>query len=659
MIRRVILTLVIIYGFLIGFGVSTIITINKALPPADRLEEYIVAGVSKVYDRKGKLIHEFYEEARTIVPLENIPKTLIKTTIVIEDKNFYSHCGIDLWAIARATICNVLNLRTVQGASTITQQLARNLCLTMTKSTLRKIKEIVLAFRIERTYSKDEILELYFNQIYYGNGAYGVEAAAQRYFGKHIEKLTIAECATLISIPKYPEKYNPYSAPEKVVERRNFILSVMAEKGIIAQAEKEKAQKTKLEVVQKSTFKGNYFIEEIRKWATEKYGPELLYMGGLSIYTTLDAELQERAEKVIASGIERVEEKYKYKKEDTLNPLQTALITIDVRTGAILAEVGGREFVKSMFNRAVQALRQPGSAFKPFTWIAALASDKFNAASIVEDAPISIRLITGQIYSPVNYDGEFFGPITLREGIAHSRNLVAVRLIQEIGPEQVVGYARRMGITSTLDPVIALSLGSSSVTLIDIVSAFSTMGNQGIRTIPYMIEKITDKENVLLYRNQPVRQQVLSPQLAYIMTNLLQSVLNEGTGVGARAKGFYYPCAGKTGTTDNYNDAWFIGYTPSLACGVWFGFDQRKRIGRKATSAEVALPTWTDFMISATEALHSPYEEFFVPEGLAWKTICKKCGRVATSSTKETRKEVFIKGTEPTDYCSGIHRKKL
>lgn len=661
MIKRSIFLTAILYGLCIGFGVAMVRAITEVLPAVERLEDYTTMGVSKVYDRKGKLIHEFYEQRRIIVPLEKVPEPLIKITIAMEDKNFYNHCGIDLFGVARASIYNILNLRTVQGASTITQQLARNLFLTLSKTLLRKIKEILLAFKIEKTYSKDEILELYFNQIYYGNGAYGVESAAQRYFGKHVEELTIPEIATLVGIPKFPEKYNPLTSPEVVIDRRNFVLDLMANNGIISNEEKVKFQKLPLNLSAESAFTGfrsDYFIEEVRKWVTARFGPDLLYRGELSIYTTFDAELQKIAGKCVKNGILALEEKFKLNKEDTINPLQASLLAMDVKTGAILAEVGGRDFNKSMFNRAVQALRQPGSAFKPFVWTTALANG-FTPASIVEDEPISIKLVTGQIYSPHNYDGQFFGPVTLREGIAHSRNLVSVRLITKVGPEQVVSYARRMGITSTLDPVIALSLGSSSVTLLDMVSAYSTFGNRGVRTMAYMIERITDKDGVLLYKHQPFRQQIISPQLAYIMTSLMQSVLNEGTGVGTRSRGFYYPAAGKTGTTDEYMDTWFVGFTPSLACGVWVGFDDRKRIGRRATSAEVTLPMWTDFMILATQSLRSPFEDFEVPDGLEWKTICKKCGKLATGWSEDTRKEVFIKGSEPTEYCTGIHPKRL
>jgi penicillin-binding protein 1A len=658
-IKKAVLIVIAIYGFFAGFGGAMIKSISGALPDVETLEDYAPQGVSKIYDRKGKLIHEFYQERRIAVTLEKIPEPLIAATIGIEDKNFFRHCGIDLIGVTRAVIYNVLNRKAVQGASTITQQLARNLFLTLSKRYLRKIKEAVLAFRIERSFSKEEILELYFNQIYYGNGAYGVEAAAQRYYGRHVEDLTIVQCATLAGIPKSPENYNPHSSPERSMARRNFVLSRMTEQGMILPEEKAKLQEIPVELSRKPSFRGDYFIEEVRKWVTARYGPDLLYRGGLSVYTTLDAELQSIAEEAVQNGLEKAEERFRIDKEDTLHPLQMALLAMDTKTGAILAEIGGRDFRKSMFNRAVQAKRQPGSAFKPFTWMAALA-DTFTAASIVEDEPISIKMITGETYSPCNYDQKFLGPVMLREGLADSRNLVAVRLIVDVGPHQVVGYARRMGITSPLDPVIALSLGSSSVTILDMVSAYSTLANEGIRTKSFMIDRVTDKEGVLLYQHQGFSQRVISPQLAYVTVNLMQSVLNKGTAVGARSRGFYYPAAGKTGTTDECMDAWFVGFTPSLACAVWSGFDRRKRIGRNATGAMVSLPVWTNFMLGATESMNSPFEDFKKPDGIVRREICKVCGKLASDWVKEdVIEEVFIEGTEPTEHCNGIHPKKI
>ena len=525
-IKRAVFIVIGIYGFCGGFGWMLVRKINYTLPSVRMLEDS-TPQVTKVYDRKGKLIHEFYEERRVVVPFERIPKLLIDATLMVEDKNFYNHCGIDLFGIVRATVANILNLRAEQGASTITQQLARNLFLTLHKSFLRKIKEALLAFHIEYTYSKDEILELYFNQIYYGNG-FGVETASERYFGKHVENLTTPECAMLAGIPKSPIRYNPFLHPKIANRRKNFILSLMANNGLISLDEKQKFENTEMVLAKETGFQelGAYFIEEIRKWVSSKFGPDLLYRGGVSIYTTLDIDLQQAAENSIRKGLLELEAKYKLDKDT----LQVALLTMDPENGAILAEVGGQDFRKSQFNRAVQAIRQPGSAFKPFTWLAAFAAGS-TVVSIVPDDSIAIELITGDIYSPINYDHKFFGPITLREGLAKSRNLVAVRLIMDVRPEAVVGYARRMGITSPLDPVIALSLGSSSVTIVDMVSAYATLAVYGVRTFPYRRDKIIDKDGGFLYRHSDFREQVISPKLAYLMISVMESVLNEGTAI--------------------------------------------------------------------------------------------------------------------------------
>ncbi|MCK4306707.1 PBP1A family penicillin-binding protein [candidate division WOR-3 bacterium] len=651
-IKRAIFIVIGIYGFCGGFGWMLVRTINRTLPSVRMLEDY-TPRVTRVYDRKGELIHEFYEERRIVVPLERIPKLLIDATIMVEDKSFYRHCGVDLSGIMRATLANILNLRAIQGASTITQQLARNLFLTSHKSFLRKIKEALLATHIERVYSKDEILELYFNQIYYGNG-YGVETASERYFGKHVEELTIPECAMLAGIPKSPVRYSPFSHPEVANKRKIFILNLMAENGIISVDELQEFKNTELILAKGSGFQelGAYFIEEVRKWVTSRFGPDLLYRGGISIYTTLDIELQQMAESSIEKGLPELESKYKIE-EDTL---QSALLAMNPKNGAILAEIGGRDFRESQFNRAVQARRQPGSAFKPFTWLAAFAAGS-TAASIVNDDSISVELVTGDIYSPINYDHEFFGPVTLREGLAKSRNLVAVRLIMDVGPASVVGYARRMGITSSLDPVIALSLGSSSTTILDMVSAYATLASGGVRTTPYMIDKIIDKNGTLLYRHSDFRERVLSPELTYLVTSVMESVLNAGTGIRARMTGFTRSAAGKTGTTDDCADAWFIGFTPSLVCAVWIGFDRVQRIGRNATGAQVALPIWTDFMLQATE--DEPFEKFKVPPGIVYREICKNCGKLASFLSKQVREEVFIRGTEPIDECTGHYLRTL
>lgn len=648
-IKRAVFVTVVICGFLMGFGGAMIYRISRNLPSVDLLETYRALS-SKVYDRNKRIIYEFYEEKRIPVKLENIPTEIIKATICMEDRNFYKHHGFDIGGFSRAIILNAFPSRSAQGGSTITQQLAKNLFLTFDKSVLRKAKELILAIRIERVYTKDEILELYFNQIYYGNGAYGIETAAQTYFGKHVNQLKLYEYALLIGLPKYPAKYNPYTNLANATGRRNLVISVLAQSGVISKEEAEFAKKVPIKVFKQTFVRGTgaYFIEEIRKWVSAQFGTDELYRGGISIYTTLDGSFQQAADSVVKNGLISIGTRFKSR--DTTLPLQTALLVMDPNTGGILAEVGGKEFGKSTFNRAILGERQAGSAFKPFVWTAALESG-YTPASVVEDAPIAIKDWGNKTYRPGNYDEEFLGPITLRKALALSRNLVSVRLIMDIGPEKVISYARRMGITSKLDPVISLSLGCSSISLLDMVTAYGTFATGGIRVTPYMIEKITDLDGAVLYkRPQLFKDRVLSPQIAYLMTSMLQSVVNEGTGIKIRNSGLEGPIAGKTGTSDEYGDTWFLGFTPDMVCGVWVGYDTPKKIGYKATGAEVALPIWISFMKEALR--NKQVNDFPVPSGLVWKDICKKCGNLAGRSSTAVRTEVFIEGTEPTEFCS-------
>ncbi|MDI6840643.1 MAG: PBP1A family penicillin-binding protein [bacterium] len=650
-IKKIVFVVFGIYSFCAGFLFSLVYTLNKTLPSVTLLESYIPSKITRLYDRNGKVLHEFYEQRRIPIPLEDIPKPLIDATILAEDRKFYRHWGIDLSGITRAMLANILHLRVTQGGSTITQQLARNLFLTQERSVLRKIKETLLAINIEHSYSKSDILELYLNQIYYGNGAYGVESAAELYFGKSATELSIAECALLAGLPRGPILYNPIIHPMSAIRRRAFVLNLMANEGIISKEEAARVKNAPLGVIRSPIPQGIglYFVEEVKKWVTERFGPDLLYRGGASIYTTLDIDLQQAAEKSVKEGLNRLDITYRFR--DTLEPLQSAIVAIEPKTGAILSMVGGRDFSKSMFNRAMDARRQPGSAFKPFTWIAALESG-YTPASIVLDDSITVNIPGAGIYSPSNFDNQFLGPVTLRKGLALSRNLVAIRLIMRIGPEKVIGYARRLGITSPLEPVLSLALGCSSVTLIDMVSAFATLANYGVRTIPFMIQKIVDEKGKLLYEHQEFSEQIISCETAYLITSLMQSVLDEGTGVNARVLGFTIPSAGKTGTTDNCTDAWFIGFTPSLACGVWVGYDQMKKIYKNATGSVFALPIWTDFMIKATR--DTLIEAFEAPQGIVTKKICETSGKLATPFCESVREEVFINGTEPATVCD-IH----
>jgi penicillin-binding protein 1A len=610
------------------------------------------------------LLFEFYIEKRTPVPLERVPKHLKDAVITIEDRRFYKHWGVNPLSIFRAALSNLRAGRVVRGGSTITQQLARALFLTQEKSFVRKAKEALVAMEIERAYSKDKILEMYLNQIYFGQGAYGIESAARTYYDKDVSELTLPEAALLAGIIRSPASYSPFSSPEDALRRRATVLDAMVDAGAIDKRVAAQAKNAPLGVRSSGAGPANiapYFVEEVRRFVEQKYGNEMLYRDGVSIYTTLDISLQRKAEKALEDWVSTFEKAYKFKytikdKQSLEQPsgfqgtgyLQGALTAVDPRNGYILAMIGGRNFRDSEFNRAMQAHRQPGSAFKPFLWGTAIEKG-MTAANIVLDAPIVVQ-VQDSAYKPSNYDGEFLGPVTLREGLAHSRNLVAIRLIQEIGPDAVADYARKMGIRSRLDRYLSLALGSSTTTLLEITSAYGVFADQGVRVEPTMIRKILGKDGQVLYQDVPYSERVLSPQEAYVMTSMLGSVVNQGTGYGARQRGFTRPAGGKTGTTDDFTDTWFIGFTPDLVCGVWIGFDQMKRIAEGATGTVVALPAWTEFMKVAEEG--KPVLDFAEPEGIVHARICTKTGLLATNLCPSVKDEIFIQGTQPTEFCT-------
>ncbi len=594
------------------------------------------------------------------VPLKKAPKDLINGFLSMEDRRFRSHWGVDIFRLAKAMLVNLKAGRIKQGASTITQQLARNLFLTSEKTWVRKLKEAFLAVQIERIYSKDEILELYLNQINFGHGVYGIEAASELYFGKNVEELTLPESCMLAAMPKAPSLYSPYRNPEALTRRMYLVLNAMAENGKITESEASQAKKAVV-VIKPRELRPNeapYFVEEVRKDVQARFGSQSLYRDGLQIYTTLDLDLQRIANRVLEEWIEALEDEYDY--EQTLSGydpdsmpsspipyLEGALLAMEPITGYVKAMVGGRDFFHSQFNRAVQAWRQAGSAFKPFVYTAAI-DNGFTPSYRILDAPIVVEA-GDTIWRPSNYDERFLGLTTLRRGLSLSRNLVAVRLITLVGPQTVIDYARRMGIKGNLKNVLSLALGSCEVTLLDMVSAYSTIANDGLRVKPLMILKTLDAQGRILYRAEHDEEKVLSSQTAYIMTNMLESVLNNGTAIGARLRGFTAPAAGKTGTTNDFTDAWFIGFSPNLICGVWVGFDEKKSIGEKASGAKAALPIWDRFM---KEALgKGPYREFIPPVGIVRTPVCVATGLLPSPGCPEVREEVFIAGTEPKDTC--------
>jgi penicillin-binding protein 1A len=619
-----------------------------------------------VFDARGRVLHEFYKENRSPVPLAQMPRHLINATIATEDRSFYQHWGVDLWGVGRAAVTDVLHMRRAQGGSTITQQLARNVLGTHERTWTRKIRETVLAIEIERNYTKDQILEMYFNQIYFGEGAYGVESASKTYFNKPLRALNLAECALLAGVPANPSLYSPRRRPTAARARRDKVLRNMLATKAITQVEFNHANAQPLGVTpaRYSNDRAPYFVEMVRLHLDEKYGSGAVYEGGMRVYTTLDMDLQAIAERALEKQLAGLESQLKPRRtRASFTPstsdsaratqktpyLQGSLVAIDPRTGYVRALIGGREWNHSNFNRATQARRQPGSAFKPFVYVAAI-DNGFRPTDIIVDEPVSFPGGNGELYQPGNYDKTFRGAVTLRYALQQSINIPAIKLLRKVGTSLVGSYARRMGIRSPIGQNLSLALGSSEVTLLELTTAYGVFANHGIRNDPLFVLKVEDKNGTVLEKNSPRPVEVLSEETASVMTSMLQSVMDHGTGYPSRALGFMNPAAGKTGTMDEYNDAWFVGYTPSLVSGVWVGYDEKKRIGAGMTGARAALPAWTDFMIGATRGRST--EEFAQPVGTITREICAETGMLATTNCPHVTSEMFHEGADPTEACS-------
>ena len=657
--------LVVSLFLLAGILFSTFRWASMGLPSPQKLQTIEPAVKTEVYDINGKLIHEFFKENRSIVPLDRIPPDLVKGIIVVEDRQFRKHWGIDIFGIGRAAIKNTFAGRVREGASTITMQLARNLFLTSERTLGRKIKEAILALRIERMYSKDEILQMYFNQIYFGEGAYGVQAAARVFFGKNIEELNLPECALLVGMPRNPREYSPRRHPEVALKRRNFVLNVMREEGVITKEACEEALRAPLGVTpgRMSQDQAPYFIETVRQYLDERYGSNQIYEGGLKVYTTLDLNLQRATEMAFEKDFCELEKTMQYRVQrcdlksaeqaraaqgDFTAYVQGAVVIIDPRNGYVKALIGGRDFRDSPFNRAIQAKRQPGSAFKPFIYTAAI-DNQFKPTDILDDEPVNFIGAGGKFWTPHNYDDTFRGPVTLRYALQLSINIPAIKLLRSVGPTTVASYARRMGVRSRIENDLTIALGTSEVSLMELTSAFAVFADQGIRAEPIMVLRVENKEGRVLEKNAARTEEALSAETSYIMTNMLESVIDHGTGYDARARGFLLPAAGKTGTTDDFTDAWFVGFTPQVVVGVWVGFDKKKSLGGGMTGNRAALPIWTDIMLEASKLYR--FTDFPVPEGVVVVELCEKSGLLALDTCPKKVSEVFRKGEEPTEYC--------
>jgi len=644
------LVFLLIILLVIGAGTAFYFVLVFDLPRLTTLKDYQPPIISEVYADDDVLIGEFFLERRTVLPLSQMPRLLIKAFVAAEDARFFEHRGIDYWRVLGAAFRNIEAFDVVQGGSTITQQIAKSFFLTPERSFTRKVKEAILAQRIEHYLTKNEILYLYLNQIYLGEGAFGVGAAAKTYFGKPVQNLTLAECAILAGLPPAPNNLSPLRHPKKARDRQIYVLNRMVERKMITleQAKKAGAEEIRLRPRgPKGYNEAPYVLEQVRMYVEEKYGKDRLYRGGLKIYTTLNARLQQAAQKAVRKGLEDFEAREgKGKGQDQV---QGALVALDPQTGYILAMVGGRDFSSSQFNRATQARRQAGSAFKPIVYAAAL--DKgFTPATIIVDEPFSYIDVPGkEPWEPQNFDREFWGPITFRKALTFSRNVATVKIAQAIGVEYLIEYSKNLGIQSKLEPNLSLALGSANVTLLELTKAFGVFAAQGYRAEPFLITRILDKDGNLLEEVEPSAVEIISPQTSYLITSLMQSVIQEGTGQKAQALG--RPAAGKTGTTNDTRDAWFIGFTPQrLVAGAWIGYDIEKPLGTHETGAVAALPIWLEFMKEAVAG--EPIENFLVPEGIVFVKVDaangEPFGPAHPPKSVKVLSECFKEGTAPS-----------
>ncbi|UCH21388.1 MAG: PBP1A family penicillin-binding protein [Deltaproteobacteria bacterium] len=631
-------------GIICGVIAGAIFGLTHDLPQIRSLENFTPSAITRIYSSDKELLAEVFIEKRDPVPLEIIPNHLKAALIATEDRKFYGHSGVDLKAIVRAIFRDIWAGEFVQGASTITQQLAKTLFLTPRKTFVRKMKEALLAFQLERRYTKEEILELYLNQVYFGSGAYGVESAARIFFGNSVKELTLSECALIAGMPKSPSRYSPLVNSDLALKRRNIVLSQMLETDIITEEEFRDAIDQPLRLAEQyiNVDKAPYFVEYVKKHLENTIGPASLYKAGLNVFTTLSVELQQVAEQAIKNGLLSLETRMRWRKISNPDP-QGALVALEVATGAILALVGGKDFSKSPFNRATAALRQPGSAFKPIVYAYAIEQG-FPQNKLILDAPIVFKgAKNGKDWKPQNFSKNFQGEMTLRKALTLSRNIPAVRLIEMLGPVSVAQFGYSLGIGSTLSPNLSLALGSSEVTLMELTAAYSVFPNRGQWIKPFAVLEVIDHRGKVVWRVKPHKKVIMSRSGAAIMTNMLAGVIQEGTGKKARVLG--RPVAGKTGTTNEFKDALFIGFSPSITSGIWVGQDTSEPLGSLETGAKAALPIWIEFMMTALS--QKPYQYFDIPDDVVPVSINPTTGLPEDQNSSHAVLALFKKGTEP------------
>lgn len=655
-INRIGIALCIIIGIIFGI----IWFYSDELPPTSELRNFTMRSGSEVYDRNGKMIYLFAFERRKLVSLHELPPYLIDALIVTEDKNFYHHFGIDILGNIRALFIDIIRMDFSQGASTITQQMARNMFLTLDKKISRKIKEIILALRIERTFTKDEILEIYFNKIFFGGQIYGIETASLYYFGKHAIDLTLPEAALLVGMIQRPNYYDLKKHPDRAIERRNFVLTNMLKQKKITEAEYEAAVKATIspEVTVLKHYATDYFIENIRQYLERKYGTDKLFEGSLRIYTTMDYNLANYADSVLNAQLTRIENAYGFsKKLKSYEPsatdivtdyLQGGLVIMDNKTGYVRVMIGGRNFSHSKFNRMTLAKRQPGSAIKP-TYYTIAVEKGYTPATVINDKPIIFTGFTGGEWRPQNYSREYYGLARMRTAITYSYNVWAVRAVYDIGLDAVSDAFQRFGINYNVKDYSA-ALGSYEVVPIQLISAYTAFPNGGYRVKPIFIERVENKDGEVLEKANVLKYKVCEPEVAYIMNSMMQSVVNSGTATAAR-QGYIWPAAGKTGTTDDYRDAWFIGFNGEMICGIWSGFDKAKTMGNGMAGGVVCAPAWGPIMRKAIllenkgryPAANDPRYSFSEPPNIVHVPINPVTGFYSEKGIDE----VFISGTEP------------
>ncbi|WP_447979126.1 penicillin-binding protein 1A [Candidatus Nitrospira bockiana] len=744
-------TLIVLVSFvlLVGLaGAGAVWYIAQDLPSLDSVTSYQPSLVSRVYSDDRQMVGQFFVERRILTPLADIPQHFIQAVIAVEDVRFFEHPGLDVVGIARAAWTNLRRGGKVEGASTITQQLARALLLSPERTYMRKLKELLLAYKMETVLSKEQILETYLNQIYFGQGAYGVRAAVQTYFGKPLAELTLPEAALLAGLPKSPNNYSPYRNPERAKKRQEHVLARMEEAGFIdAQTRQDAAAQTLTFRHGLPSQTAPYFMEYVRQHVMAKFGETAVYKGGLEIFTTMNLALQEAAEQAVRNRLRQLDKRQGWRgplrtaepvkavestsaqpdslpkpgeireavvtkvgkdhvlvqvgtlqgkllfddmawakrrlrgkdlKDVTVLPtvkglvkpgdvievsfkavdrdtvlfqldqtpvVEGALVAIDPRTGAIRAMVGGYDFSRSEFNRTVLAHRQPGSAFKPIIYATAFNAG-LSPATMVLDTPVVYEQQDDpdKTWKPENYGKRFYGATSLRNALTHSHNLATVRLLERIGVKSVVDFSRMLGISSPLNHDLSLALGSSSVTLLELTSAYGVFANQGLKLDPYAVALVQDPSGQILEQALFAPRQAIPAETAYLITNVLEDVVQHGTGQQAKSLG--RPLAGKTGTTNDYTDAWFIGYTPNLVVGVWVGFDDIRSLGETESGARAALPIWIDFMRQALAQL--PEIPFEIPENILFVRIDAETGLLAADHGEAGTVEIFAKGTEPT-----------